>query len=194
MLTAEIGANSSADTVTIAPVTEPGGDRPTIDDLLDRAVRALNRGDKAAADELACRVLAVDEANVEAEELLAAPVDHGELRRLTLLFADMVDSTQLSTMIGPETYRLVVGSYRDEVLRIVNQYEGHIGETKGDGLLAIFGHPQPHENDVRRAVQAGLDITRQVTRLSDQIRRRFGFEISVRVGVHRGLVPAPEVA
>jgi class 3 adenylate cyclase/tetratricopeptide (TPR) repeat protein len=169
-------------------VTDPAASRPTIDDLLDRAIRAINSGDRAAADELASRVLAVDQANVEAEELLAAPADHGELRRLTLLFADMVDSTQLSTLIEPETYRLVIGRYRDEVLRIVNQYEGHIGETKGDGLLALFGHPQPHENDVRRAVQAGLDITHQVERLSEHIRRRFGFDISVRVGIHRGLV------
>lgn len=188
MFACRIGANSLAKAVTIASVTEPGGNRPTIDELLDRAVRALNGGDRAAAEKLATRVLAVDQANVEAEELLAAPADHGELRRLTLLFADMVDSTQLSTMIEPETYRLVVGRYRDDVLRIVNQYEGHIGETKGDGLLALFGHPRPHENDVRRAVHAGLDITRQVARLSDQVQRRFSFDISVRVGIHRGLV------
>lgn len=114
--------------------------------------------------------------------------DHGELRTLTLLFADMVDSTQLSTRIEPEAYRTVVGRYRDEVRRIVNQHDGHISAIKGDGLLALFGHSQPHEYDVRRAVQAGLDITREVARLSDQVRRRFGFDISVRVGIHRGLV------
>ena len=41
---------------------------------------------------------------------------------------------------------------------------------------------------MRRAVQAGLDITREVATLSERVRRRFGFDISVRVGVHRGLV------
>jgi class 3 adenylate cyclase len=169
-------------------VSEPVSSRPTSDDLLDRAVRAINGGDRATADELASQVLAYDEANVEAEELLAAPADHGELRRISLLFADLVDSTKLSTRIEPETYRLVVGRYRDEVQRIVAQYEGHISDAKGDGLLALFGHPQPHENDVRRAVQAGLDITRAVARLSDQVQRRFGFDVNVRVGIHRGLV------
>ena len=39
---------------------------------------------------------------------------------------------------------------------IINRYEGHVFSTKGDGLLAVFGHPKAHENDVRRAVQAGL--------------------------------------
>ena len=52
----------------------------------------------------------------------------------------------------------------------------------------VFGHPKAHEDDVRRAVQAGLEITRDVARLSEQAKRRFGAQISVRVGVHRGLV------
>ena len=86
---------------------------------------------------------------------LAAPGDAGEIRRLTILFADLVDSTVLSTRVEPETYRLLVGRYREQVLRIVNRYEGHVGSTKGDGLLAVFGHPIAHEDDVRRAVQAG---------------------------------------
>jgi class 3 adenylate cyclase len=105
-----------------------------------------------------------------------------------MFFADLVDSTALSTQVEPETYRLVVGRFREQVLRIVNRYEGHIGSTKGDGLLAVFGHPITHEDDVSRAVHAGLEITRDVSRLSDQSKRRFGFGVNVRVGVHWGLV------
>jgi class 3 adenylate cyclase len=100
----------------------------------------------------------------------------------------VVDSTVLSTRVEPEIYRLVVGRYRDIVSRTVDRYEGHIGSTKGDGLLAVFGHPTAHENDVRRAVHAGLEITREVTRFSEQTQHSFGIEIAVRVGVHRGLV------
>lgn len=99
-----------------------------------------------------------------------------------------MNSTALSTRIEPEIYRTVIGRYRQQVDEIVNRYEGHVFSTKGDGLLAVFGHPSAHENDVRRAVQAGLDITREVDRLSDRVRARFGFDISVRVGVHRGMV------
>jgi class 3 adenylate cyclase len=160
----------------------------SIDELIDRAVAAINRGDRAAASALADQVLAVDDGNVDAEDLLAAPAADGEIRRLTILFADLVDSTVLSTRIEPETYRLLVRRYRDQVLGIVNRFEGHIGSTKGDGLLAVFGHPIAHEDDVRRAVLAGLEITREVNRLSDQAQRRFGIDVSVRVGVHRGLV------
>ncbi|MBV8294112.1 MAG: AAA family ATPase, partial [Mycobacterium sp.] len=142
-----------------------------------------------AATALAGQVLAVDRDNADAEDLLAAaPTEDGEIRRLTIMFADLVDSTALSTRVEPETYRLLVGRYRELVLEIVDRYEGHIGSTKGDGLLAVFGHPIAHDNDVRRAVQAGLEITREVARLSEQTNRRFGIEIAVRVGVHRGLV------
>jgi class 3 adenylate cyclase len=160
----------------------------SIDDLLDQAVAAINSGDRAAARALAGQVLAVDRGNVDAEDLLTAPGSGGEIRRLTILFADLVDSTVLSTTVEPETYRMLVGRYREQVLSIVNRYEGHIGSTKGDGLLAVFGHPTAHENDVRRAVAAGLEITREVSRLSEQAKRRFGIDIAVRVGVHRGLV------
>jgi class 3 adenylate cyclase/tetratricopeptide (TPR) repeat protein len=162
--------------------------QPTIDELLDRAVAAINRGDRRTADALAGRVLAVDRSNPDAEELLAAPTDSGEIRRLTMLFADLVDSTALSMRIEPEVYRTVVGRYRDEVHKIVRRYEGHIDSTKGDGLLATFGHPIAHENDAYRAVKAGLDIAREVAVLSKQVQRRFGFDIDVRIGVHRGLV------
>lgn len=48
-------------------------------------------------------------------------------------------------------------------------------ERRGAG-----GHPVPHENDVRRAVQAGLEITREVARLSEQAERRFGIRCADR--------------
>ena len=119
---------------------------------------------------------------------LPTRADAGEIRRLTILFADLVDSTVLSTKLEPETYRLLVGRYRDQVLRIASRYEAYVGSKQGDGLLIVFGHPKAHENDVFRAVHAGLEITRDVARLSEQANRRFGAEINVRVGVHRGLV------
>ncbi|MFY9921909.1 MAG: adenylate/guanylate cyclase domain-containing protein [Mycobacterium sp.] len=149
---------------------------------------AINRGDHATAATLAGQVLAVDRGNPEAEDLLAAPPSGGEIRRLTILFVDLVDSTVLSTTLEPEPYRTIVGRYRDLVQKTVDRYTGHISSTKGDGLLAVFGHPEAHEDDVHRAVLAALEISRKVIRLSEQAKRRFGVGIAARVGVHRGLV------
>ena len=165
-----------------------GASGTSIDELLERAVRAVNEGDRATATTLAGQVLAVDRGNPEAEDLLTAPARYGEIRRLTILFADLVDSTALSTRLEPETYHTLVGRYRHEVRRVVDRYEGHISSIKGDGLLAVFGHPKAHEDDVRRAVAAGLDITRAVAQLSERTERKFGVSIKVRVGINRGLV------
>lgn len=166
----------------------PGDGGVSIDDLLERAVQAINAGDLATATSLAGQVLSVDSGNPEAEDLLSAPAHYGEIRRLTILVADLVDSTALSTRLEPERYHTLVGRYRDEVSQIVDRYEGHISSIKGDGLLAVFGHPKAHENNARRAVAAGLDITRAVAQLSKQAQVRFGVTIDVRVGIHRGLV------
>ena len=160
----------------------------SIEELLDQAVTAINRGDRDAANALAGEVLAVDEGNAEAEDLLAAPTNPGEIRRLTILFADLVDSTVLSGRAEPETYGTLVSRYRQQVQETAEQYEGHVAWIKGDGLLIMFGHPTAHDNDVRRGVTAGLEICRRVARLSDEALRKFGLEVSVRVGVHRGVV------
>src|SRR6476620_7762923 len=168
---------------------EMGGENnASIDEMLDRAVRASNSGDRVTATALAGQVLAVDHGNHDAEDLLACFDSNGEIRRLAMMFIDLVDSTVLSTRMEPESYRTVVSNYRDEVLRLVDHYEGHVTSSKGDGLLAVFGHPMSHENDTERAVSAALDILRAVARISAQSQRTFGVGISVRVGVHRGLV------
>ena len=173
----------------MSPPREPRlGAGSSIDELLDQAVAAINRGDRVTATALADHVLAVDHGNAEAEDLLAAPSDGGEIRRLTILYVDLVDSAVLSSRAELDTYGLLVGRYRDVVLDIVNRFDGHIGSPTGEGLLAVFGHPRAHEDDVRRAVLAGLEITREVARLGEQVRHRFGMEIAARAGVHRGLV------
>ena len=103
---------------------------------------ASNRGDRVTATALAGQVLAVEGENADAEDLLAAPPDRGEIRRLTILFADLVDSTVLSTRLEPETYRMLVGRYRDLVLEIVARFEGHVGSTKGDGVRRLWSPPR----------------------------------------------------
>jgi class 3 adenylate cyclase/tetratricopeptide (TPR) repeat protein len=107
---------------------------------------------------------------------------------LTILFADLVDSTVSSGRAEPETYGTLVSRYRQQVQQTAEQYEGHIAWIKGDGLLIMFGHPTAHDNDVQRGVTAGLEICRRVARLNHEAQRKFGLEISVRVGVHRGVV------
>ena len=158
--------------------------------LLDEAIEAANNGDIATAHNLAQRVLSEDATNADAEELIAFDgASDGEMRRLTILCCDLVGSTELSERHEPERYRGVVRRYQMIAREIIEErYGGHIVSVKGDGYLALFGHPVAHEDDTRRAVQAGLDLCRAVERLSRQAQRQLNETLDVRVGVHRGLL------
>lgn len=171
--------------VDAVPSIGTGG---SINDLLDRAVSAINRGDRAAAAILADRVLALDDDNADAEDLLGLPTDAGEIRRLTFLSTELIDPTALAMRLEPEVYRRVVGRYRDVVTQIAGRYDGHVSSKGGEALLVVFGYPNPHEDDVRRAVLAGLEITREGERLGEQAKRRLGVPVHLHAGVHRGVV------
>ncbi len=167
-------------------MSQPG--RSDIDELLDQAREAISAGDRQTANALADQMLAADRARPDTGDQLSIPRGQGEIRRLTILFTDLVDSTELSTRIDPETYWVIVGHYRSEVERIVARHGGHIASTKGDGILAVFGHPVAHEKDAHRAIRTGIDITRSVADLNERARRQFGVGVGVRVGIHRGRV------
>jgi len=165
------------------------GADPSVDRLVDLAVAAMNDGDLAAARRLASSALASDATNPDAAALLATGPSSGELRRATLLFADLVGSTELSERHEPELYRGVMRRYTTVCRRVIEQrYEGHVSHVAGDGLLAVFGVPVAHENDVERAVRAALDIATELASVSDEIERAVGERLAARAAVHRGLV------
>jgi class 3 adenylate cyclase/tetratricopeptide (TPR) repeat protein len=161
-----------------------------VEELLDRAIAALNRGDVAGAHDLADQVLATEAGNTDASDLLAAQVrPEGEIRRLTVMFSDLVGSTALSERLEPETYHSIVVRYQRLCRTIVEErYEGSIISFRGDGILATFGVPVPHENEVDRAVLAGLDLIAGVDALAADVEREHQEPLGVRVAVHKGVV------
>src|SRR5215475_4055990 len=84
----------------------------------------------------------------------------GERRYLTVIFCDLVGSTGISAQLDAEEWRDLVGSYLDAASAAVAEMGGHVAKKLGDGLLALFGYPLAHENDVERAVRAALSIQR----------------------------------
>lgn len=149
----------------------------------------MSRFDGPQLSPFASTSSAADDPAVVADDDLAAPSrGAGELRRLAILFADVVGSTALSTHVAPETYFVLVRRYRQLVTTAVTHFDGRIISVKGDGLLAVFGHPHAHADDALRAVAAGLAIADDVARLGNQALRRFGVDIAVRVGVNYGVV------
>jgi class 3 adenylate cyclase len=77
---------------------------------------------------------------------------------LTVLFCDLVDSTQLTQQLDPEDLHQVVRAYQETAAEVIQRFEGHIAQYLGDGLLVYCGYPRAHEDDAQRAVHTGLGI------------------------------------
>ena len=110
-------------------------------------------------------------------------------RQVTVMFCDLVGSTQLSERLDPEEWRDVLSAYHERCTRIIHHYAGHIAQYLGDGVLAFFGYPVAHEDDAPRALHAGLDVIQEV----QQLAARLEHPLEVRIGAHTGLVVAGEV-
>ena len=183
------GTSRRSATTTIDAEVLP---RLTADDLKDMGVTVVGHRRKlldaiaalrASADAPPPRAATADTAPAPSPTV-AAPAAQAERRQLTVMFVDLVGSTQLSTRLDPEEMREVLRAYQDTVAGVVARFEGVVAKFMGDGVLAYFGFPRAHEDDAERAVRAGLAIVDAVGRL----RSPDGAPLGVRVGIATGLV------
>jgi class 3 adenylate cyclase/predicted ATPase len=102
----------------------------------------------------------------------SSPRDEAERRQVTVMFADLVGSTALSTGMDPEDLREIISAYQKCVAETVHRFGGFVARYVGDGVLVYFGYPHAHEDDAERAVRAGLELIAVVlkTRAPQQIR------------------------
>jgi class 3 adenylate cyclase/tetratricopeptide (TPR) repeat protein len=103
---------------------------------------------------------------------------------VTVLFADLVDSTGLAHRLDPERAREVLGGFFDAASEELRALRGHPEKFIGDAVMAVFGLPHVHEDDAVRAVRAGLAIRDRMHRLKQTL--ALGEPLEVRVGVETG--------
>jgi class 3 adenylate cyclase/tetratricopeptide (TPR) repeat protein len=113
-----------------------------------------------------------------------APRAEAERRQLTVMFADLVGSTALSTRLDPEDLREIIGAYHRCCAEQIEKFGGFVARYMGDGVLAYFGYPRADEDDAERAVCAGLALVAAVAGLDAGPEAR----LRVRVGIATGLV------
>ncbi|MGC2826094.1 MAG: adenylate/guanylate cyclase domain-containing protein, partial [Pseudolabrys sp.] len=118
-----------------------------------------------------------------------SPAQHrdAEFRQITVMFCDLVGSTQLSEKLDPEDLQKIIDSYRRECSTAIRRYGGEVARYLGDGVLAFFGWPYAHEDDAPRAVHAALEIVSVVTKISESV------TLACRVGVCSGSVVVGEI-
>jgi class 3 adenylate cyclase/DNA polymerase III delta prime subunit len=156
---AEVLPRLTADDLTRLGITSLGHRRKLLD-----AIAALDRGWAPAGAE-------------------------AERRQLTVLFCDLVGSTELAARIDPEDLRGVMGAYHRCTAAVVERFQGHVAKYLGDGVLAYFGWPQAHEDDAERAVRAGLALVGAVAELEPYAEAR----LQARVGIATGQVVVGDV-
>jgi len=108
----------------------------------------------------------------------------GARRYLTVLFADLVDSTRLGGTMEAETYADLIGAVRRVCRDVIPRHGGRIARLQGDGMLALFGLAAAQEDDGRRATEAALELQESIGRLTTAT----GERLAMHSGIHAGLV------
>ena len=111
-----------------------------------------------------------------------------ERRPITVMFCDLVGSTNLAAEMDAEDWRNLVSAYLDEASAAVTGMGGHVLKKLGDGLMALFGYPQAQENDAERAVRAALAIQRALVEINARNASKGAPELQARIGLDSGPV------
>lgn len=106
-----------------------------------------------------------------------------ERRLLTVMFCDLVGSTELSVGMDPEEYSEQIGLFRQTIEGAIAPYGAHVAQYAGDGLLAYFGYPNSTEHDAERAIEASLAAVDCIQKMAPA----GGFTPRIRIGLATGI-------
>ena len=112
----------------------------------------------------------------------------GERKQVTVLFADLKDSTELIRGLDPEAAQQLLDPALHRMMDAVHRFEGTVNQVLGDGIMALFGAPIAHEDHALRACYAALAMQAAMCPYTDEVRRTRGLELRMRVGLNAGEV------
>lgn len=110
-----------------------------------------------------------------------------ERRQLTVLFCDLVGSTQLAAELDPEDLRSILATYRSICSEIVTRYDGTVMQYLGDGINVMFGYPVAYEHSTGSAIRAATDMLAAVTGGNPEL-ARLNVKLNLRIGIDTGQV------
>ncbi|WP_027332333.1 adenylate/guanylate cyclase domain-containing protein [Mycolicibacterium tusciae] len=124
---------------------------------------------------------------------LARVTRSAEYKQVTVLFADVVHSMDIARAVGAERLHAIMAELATGCATVVTGYGGTVDKFTGDGIMAVFGAPATLEDHATRACLAALKIQDGIRPLADDINRRDGVELQLRVGLNSGQVIAGEI-
>jgi class 3 adenylate cyclase/predicted ATPase len=107
-------------------------------------------------------------------------------KQVSVLFADLVGSTALTTRLDAEDMRELLNAYFERCRQSIEAHGGVVEKFIGDAVMAVFGLHISREDDPQRAIQAGLEISRLPTHLHDYPAFPDDLPVATRVGIHTG--------
>jgi class 3 adenylate cyclase len=113
-----------------------------------------------------------------------------EYKQATVLFADVVHSMDIAAALGAERLREILNELVNRCTVVVQRYGGTVDMFTGDGIMALFGAPVAIEDHALRACLAALGIQEETQRLAEEVKRRDGITLQLRVGLDSGEVIA----
>jgi class 3 adenylate cyclase/tetratricopeptide (TPR) repeat protein len=112
----------------------------------------------------------------------------GERKQVTVLFADIKDSTELINDLDPEAAQQLLDPAIHRMMEAVHRFEGTVNQVLGDGIMALFGAPIAHEDHALRACYAALAMQEALRDYAEAVRRTHGLALRIRVGLNAGEV------
>jgi class 3 adenylate cyclase len=112
----------------------------------------------------------------------------GERKVISVLFADVVNYTAFTEKLDVEVVREIMNTYLKMLIEIVCRYEGVVAQLLGDGMMVFFGAPLAHEDHAQRACYSALAIQASTWEYSKQMRKQYGIDFKVRIGINSGPV------
>lgn len=135
----------------------------------------------------------VETARVGDEDITAWSRTPGERKPVTLLFADIVESTRLTEELDAEEAHELLYQATERMCKAVEDNLGTVCRIMGDGIMAMFGAPLASERHALEACKAALDMQAAVTRYSKKLEQNHGAGVKIRIGLHSGEVVVLEV-
>ncbi|HEX8996919.1 MAG TPA: adenylate/guanylate cyclase domain-containing protein [Ktedonobacterales bacterium] len=117
-------------------------------------------------------------------------------RVVTVLFADVANSTSLAESLDAEEMRALLGEFFAAMTREIHRHGGSVEKYIGDAIMAVFGLPIAHEDDPVRAIRAALDMQASLRALNANLAIADGArpELAMRIGINTGEVAASVAA
>ena len=171
----------------------------TVDDLRDigivsvghrrvllQAIEALSDAALVPESPPAVQLPSVNELAYASPTSQAKPnlVSTHQHRLLTVMFCDLVGSTELSGTLEAEELHGLLQTYRECIRTVVQKHKGYIAQYLGDGILVYFGYPSISESDCERALRSALDTIHAVQAVPPIA----GAQLQVRLGLATGSV------